>query len=118
MGRPPSLSQDKFIIRLPDGMRERIKAAADANGRTMTAEIVWRLEQSLTGVEARLSSQETRTDEVSNLANLGYEEGLELNMRVEAIEGFIDRMLPLWKVEGPGDHDVDRIRKKREDAGS
>lgn len=47
MGRPPSVSQDKFIIRLPDGMRERIKAAADANGRTMTAEIVWRLETSL-----------------------------------------------------------------------
>jgi hypothetical protein len=43
MGRPPSPDRDKFIIRLPDGMRERIKAAADANNRTMTAEIVARL---------------------------------------------------------------------------
>lgn len=32
--------QDKFIIRLPEGMRGRIKRAADANGRSMNAEVV------------------------------------------------------------------------------
>lgn len=36
----PSQSQDKFVVRLPDGMRDRIKAAADKNGRSMNAEIV------------------------------------------------------------------------------
>lgn len=35
--------QDKFIIRLPDGMREQISEAAKANGRTMNAEVVARL---------------------------------------------------------------------------
>lgn len=35
---------DQFMIRLPDGMRDRIKAAADANGRSMNAEIVATLE--------------------------------------------------------------------------
>lgn len=45
MGRPPSPDRDKFIIRLPDGMRDQIKNAADANNRTMTAEIVARLRQ-------------------------------------------------------------------------
>lgn len=35
---------DKVIIRLPDGMRDRIKAAADANGRSMNSEIVATLE--------------------------------------------------------------------------
>lgn len=40
----PSQSQDKFIVRLPDGMRERIKLAADLNGRSMNAEIVATLE--------------------------------------------------------------------------
>ena len=35
---------DKFIVRLPDGMRDRIKAVADANGRSMNAEIVSALE--------------------------------------------------------------------------
>lgn len=37
--------QDKFIVRLPEGMRERIKAAADANNRSMNAEIVATLRQ-------------------------------------------------------------------------
>lgn len=36
----PSQSQDKFIVRLPDGMRDKIKAAAEANNRSMNAEIV------------------------------------------------------------------------------
>lgn len=31
---------DKFMLRLPDGMRDRIKAAAEVNGRSMNAEIV------------------------------------------------------------------------------
>lgn len=38
--RFPSEKQDKFLVRLPDGMRDRIKYAADANGRSMNAEIV------------------------------------------------------------------------------
>lgn len=36
----PSDQQDKFMLRLPDGMRDRIKAEADKNGRSMNAEIV------------------------------------------------------------------------------
>ena len=39
---------DQFIVRLPDGMRDRIAEAAKANGRSMNAEIVHRLEQSFT----------------------------------------------------------------------
>lgn len=35
---------DKFMLRLPDGMRDRIKAAADANNRSMNSEIVATLE--------------------------------------------------------------------------
>lgn len=37
---------DRFIIRLPEGMRDRIKAAAAENNRSMNAEIVARLETS------------------------------------------------------------------------
>jgi hypothetical protein len=40
---------DKFIVRLPDGMREKLGTAARANNRTMNAEIVSRLEQSFSG---------------------------------------------------------------------
>jgi plasmid stability protein len=35
---------DKFMLRLPDGMRERIKYSAEAHGRSMNAEIVQALE--------------------------------------------------------------------------
>lgn len=40
---------DKFIVRLPDGMRDRIAAAARENNRTMNAEVVARLEASFAG---------------------------------------------------------------------
>ena len=36
---------DKFMLRLPDGMRGRVKAAAEANNRSMNAEIVATLEE-------------------------------------------------------------------------
>ncbi|MDO5643708.1 MAG: Arc family DNA-binding protein [Paracoccus sp. (in: a-proteobacteria)] len=36
---------DQFMIRLPDGMRDRIKAAADLNNRSMNGEIVHTLEE-------------------------------------------------------------------------
>lgn len=39
----PSDKADKFVIRFPDGMRDRIKADADKNDRSMTAEIIERL---------------------------------------------------------------------------
>lgn len=40
----PSELQERFIVRLPDGMRGRIADAAELNGRSMNAEIVSRLE--------------------------------------------------------------------------
>ncbi len=36
-------SEDKFVVRLPDGMRDELKAAARENNRSMNAEIVSRL---------------------------------------------------------------------------
>lgn len=46
MPKPPSHVADKYIVRLPDGMRDRIADAAKANNRSMNAEIVARLERS------------------------------------------------------------------------
>ncbi|TKA98536.1 Arc family DNA-binding protein [Cereibacter changlensis] len=45
MSDAPSQTQDKFIVRLPDGLRGRIKSAAEANNRSMNAEIVATLEE-------------------------------------------------------------------------
>ncbi len=42
----PSRRLDKFVLRLPDGMRDKIGIAARNNKRAMNAEIVARLELS------------------------------------------------------------------------
>ena len=39
------LFKDRYMLRLPEGMRARIKAAAEAEGRSMNAEIVRVLEE-------------------------------------------------------------------------
>lgn len=44
MANRKAQDQDKYILRLPDGMRDRIRAAAESNGRSMNAEIVQTLE--------------------------------------------------------------------------
>jgi plasmid stability protein len=41
-----SRALDKVIVRLPDGMRDRLKVAAAENKRSMNAEIVARLDES------------------------------------------------------------------------
>ena len=43
----PSDKLDQYIVRFPDGMRERLKQAAAENKRSLNAEIIARLEQSL-----------------------------------------------------------------------
>ncbi|MHB0818511.1 Arc family DNA-binding protein [Stutzerimonas stutzeri] len=42
-----SRSQDKFVIRLPDGMRARIAEVAKEQKRSMNMEIICRLESSM-----------------------------------------------------------------------
>lgn len=45
--KPPAPSDlaDKFQLRLPEGMRERIAASARESGRSMNSEIVARLQE-------------------------------------------------------------------------
>ena len=42
-----SRTADKFVVRLPDGMRERIADVAHNHHRSMNSEIIARLEQSM-----------------------------------------------------------------------
>lgn len=42
-----SRTADKFVVRLPDGMRERITEVAKENHRSMNSEIIARLQNSL-----------------------------------------------------------------------
>lgn len=47
-----SRTADKFVVRLPDGMRERISEVARNHHRSMNSEIIARLEHSLIEEEA------------------------------------------------------------------
>nr|WMC97926.1 Arc family DNA-binding protein [Aminobacter aminovorans] len=42
--RYPSERMERFIVRMPDGMRDRIKAEAEQHNRSMNAEIIARLD--------------------------------------------------------------------------
>ncbi|WP_454565399.1 Arc family DNA-binding protein [Pseudomonas sp. AIG] len=42
-----SREQDKFVVRLPEGLRPEIAAVARMNNRSMNGEIISRLQQSL-----------------------------------------------------------------------
>lgn len=43
----PGRDSDKFVLRLPDGMRCLIKQTAEENGRSMNSEIVQILKKAL-----------------------------------------------------------------------
>lgn len=47
-----SRTADKFVVRLPDGMRERVAEAARTHHRSMNSEIISRLEASLSNAPA------------------------------------------------------------------
>ncbi|MEE7449428.1 hypothetical protein MRF4_17325 [Methylobacterium radiotolerans] len=51
MSDGPGRFSDQFNLRLPDGMRDRLKAEAEANKRSMNAEIIARLENSLNNTD-------------------------------------------------------------------
>lgn len=57
-GRVPSRGSDQFMLRLPQGMRDRLKDAADENGRSMNSEIVSRLERTFAIDQANQRARE------------------------------------------------------------
>jgi len=52
--KSPGRGSDQFVLRLPDGMRDRIASLAAENGRSMNAEIISRLEQTFENDETVL----------------------------------------------------------------
>jgi hypothetical protein len=46
-----SRTADKFVVRLPDGMRERVASVARKNHRSMNNEIIARLNESMNACE-------------------------------------------------------------------
>lgn len=69
---PPSRTADQYVVRFPDGMRDRIAEAAKANGRSMNAEIIARLQSTFTPTQQRLDFQ--AREELLTLVNEAIDE--------------------------------------------
>lgn len=67
----PSQLQDKFTVRFPEGMRDKIAELADKNGRSMNAEIVFILNQFIEDREKISAfSKKTYTELFSKIINI------------------------------------------------
>lgn len=59
---------DKFMLRLPDGMRDRIKQAAARNGRSMNAEIIDTLEDRFPADEGKADIARKTSEALESLS--------------------------------------------------
>lgn len=70
----PSRHLDQFLVRFPEGMRDRIAEAAKSNQRSMNAEIVDRLKKSfdsyIIGTEVTELRQQIQSETFSMLKGL------------------------------------------------
>lgn len=77
----PSQLADRFQVRMPDGLRDRIADAAKSSGRSMNAEIIARLEASFTEA-ARLEEMSAALERQGEMIRLHGERIDELMKRV------------------------------------
>jgi hypothetical protein len=83
---------DKFMLRMPDGMRDRIKASAEDNKRSMNAEIIVGL--SIT------DERETDLSDPHNFNLSGLPKEAQLRRIVEGSAKQMYRELTIW-LDGP-----------------
>lgn len=74
MARPsyPSDDVEKLLLRFPPGMRDRIKVEAKANGRSMNAEVVQRLQEAYESLDyqrSRSSVPDWTDEEIEEMQN-------------------------------------------------
>jgi len=83
--KPPSASDlaDKFMLRMPEGMRDRIAEAARINNRSMNAEIVHRIEESFDPM--------SRANVFGVAISIPEEDRREAFILAEAIEEYMKR---------------------------
>lgn len=101
---PPSRTSPQFVVRFPDEeMRDRIKQAAETNGRSMNAEIVSRLELTLSDIASTYGGAELK---FAMMKVLRHEEFSLLLNRINTLGG-MDRVLKesasalIKEIEGP-----------------
>ncbi|MBW8285050.1 MAG: Arc family DNA-binding protein [Rhizobium sp.] len=88
----PSAKQDQFMLRFPDGLRDRIKVAAETNGRSMNSEIIARLEDTLI-TDSYAESLEIHG--VKSDLERKAREAAGIQQRLSTIEAKLDQLLAL-----------------------
>ena len=81
--------RDRIIIRLPDGMRDKIAAMALANGRSMTAEVISALDQHLKSADRITQLWDFFEKNCENIEDISYiwDAVVNLEYEVERLTG-------------------------------
>lgn len=85
---PPSRTAEQFVVRFPDGMRNKIAEAAKSSNRSMNAEIVARLESTFSGFLDKDLTYQMLNAEVNRLTDKLHAErqsGNELMGKIQPI---------------------------------
>jgi hypothetical protein len=91
MVNSPAQSLEKFIVRLPEGMRDAIGIAARKNGRSMNAEIVARLSKSFGMAEPETEPGEVPTSPTARDAlALAKSNDARINVIEDAVSAVCD----------------------------
>jgi hypothetical protein len=91
--------QEKFMLRLPDGMRELIKESSTKSGRSMNAEIVHRLRESFVHDSFSLPDRE-RTIKALKTSNDALEKTLEISLKLADRVKDLERQTSSEALEG------------------
>lgn len=86
---PPSAIADKFMLRLPDGLRDTIAEHAKRAGRSMNAEVIYRLQMAY--------DQDAAMEDAYQLdARIG------VNAMIRLLNRFMDELIEAgWKRPSP-----------------
>lgn len=93
----PSRKLDQYIVRFPDGMRDRLKELAAHNNRSLNAEIVARLERSLESLDDEAKSEMVETLEAK--VAMHEREMIEVRNVVTELKEFVKSLPNLKNAE-------------------
>ena len=116
----PSETADKYVVRFPNGMRDLIARAAKLNRRTMNAEIVARLAESLVLNDYNELAETDETGEfharllAHERSTIGKNEIAELTARLAAVEEIARALYERGEITQPGVSATVRRKTKRD----
>lgn len=92
----PSETQDRFIVRFPEGMRERIRLMANDYGRSMNAQIVFMLQEYFDRLDTEVNELQAATarteDQTADLLNPKIQKAIDSAAEMSA-QKTTERML-------------------------